>query len=319
MGSRCRDAMENSLQHHIIALENCGPVSVFLQGDEKKLKDGAVFITVHDVGATYQNWVNFLKDESMVDIRSRSVFLHVAIPGQEPGAEDLPKDFSFPTMQQIGVGLVTILDQLRVKSVVGLGNGAGANIITRFAMMHPTRVHGIVTVNNTATESLGRFTDRLKARLSALKPDQTEGLNERNAASFAEAYKRRKEFMSELNDRIKCDVLLITGMKSKYVGDTEAIHREMRPGLCSIIKVEEVSEPLIEAMGKVAEAALLFCQGLGLLPTIQRRMSRQDSRGMAAKKENRKSSTMMELEVPQPRRVLEKIPTPAMERATLSF
>jgi len=311
--------MANSLQHHIIALENCGPVSVFLQGDEKKLKDGAVFITVHDVGATYQNWVNFLKDESMVDIRSRSVFLHVAIPGQEPGAEDLPKDFSFPTMQQIGVGLVTILDQLRVKSVVGLGNGAGANIITRFAMMHPTRVHGIVTVNNTATESLGRFTDRLKARLSALKPDQTEGLNERNAASFAEAYKRRKEFMSELNDRIKCDVLLITGMKSKYVGDTEAIHREMRPGLCSIIKVEEVSEPLIEAMEKVAEAVLLFCQGLGLLPTIQRRMSRQDSRGMAAKKENRKSSTMMELDVPQPRRVLEKIPTPAMERATLSF
>jgi len=290
-----------------------------LQGDEKKLKDGAVFITVHDVGATYQNWVNFLKDESMVDIRSRSVFLHVAIPGQEPGAQDLPKDFSFPTMQQIGVGLVTILDQLRVKSVVGLGNGAGANIITRFAMMHPTRVHGIVTVNNTATESLGRFTDRLKARLSALKPDQKEGLNERNAASFAEAYKRRKEFMSELNDRIKCDVLLITGMKSKYVGDTEAIHREMRPGLCSIIKVEEVSEPLIEAMEKVAEAVLLFCQGLGLLPTIQRRMSRQDSRGMAAKKENRKSSTMMELDVPQPRRVLEKIPTPAMERATLSF
>jgi len=311
--------MENSLQHHIIALENCGPVSVFLQGDEKKLRDGAVFITVHDVGATYQNWVNFLKDESMVDIQSRSVFLHVAIPGQEPGAQDLPKDFSFPTMQQIGVGLVTILDQLRVKSVVGLGNGAGANIITRFAMMHPTRVHGIVTVNNTATESLGRFTDRLKARLSALKPDQKEGLNERNVASFAEAYKRRKEFMSELNDRIKCDVLLITGMKSKYVGDTEAIHREMRPGLCSIIKVEEVSEPLIEAMGKVAEAVLLFCQGLGLLPTIQRRMSRQDSRGMAAKKENRKSSTMMELDVPQPRRVLEKIPTPAMERATLSF
>ena len=60
----------------------------------------------------------------------------------------------------------------------------------------------------------------VQARLSALKPDQKEGLNERqhfiimdacspfrsffrNAASFAEAYKRRREFMSELNDRIK--------------------------------------------------------------------------------------------------------------------
>ena len=124
----------------------------------------------------------------------RSVFLHVVIPGQEPGAKDLPKDFSFPTMHQLGIGLVTILDQLRIarsliasrncqklssSSVVGLGDGAGANIITRyyhtatessreknsrFAMMHPTRVHGIVTVNNTATESLGRFTDRLKVQ-----------------------------------------------------------------------------------------------------------------------------------------------------------
>merc|ERR550517_1184339 len=215
----------------IITLEDCGPVSVFVQGDEKKLRDGVVFLTVHDVGATYQNWVTFLKDESMADIRARSVFLHVVIPGQEPGAKDLPKDFNFPTMH----------DQLRVASVVGLGDGAGANIITRFAMMHPSRVHGIVTVNNTATESLGRFTDRLKARLSALKKDQKDGLNERNVASFAEAYKRRKEFMSELNKRIKCDVLLITGVKSKYVGDTEAIHREMKPGLCSIIKARCIS------------------------------------------------------------------------------
>merc|ERR1711936_859243 len=289
---RGRDIMESALRHQIITLEDCGPVSVFVQGDERRLKDGVVFLTVHDVGATHQNWVTFLKDESMADIRARSVFLHVVIPGQEPGAKDLPKDFTFPTMHQLGIGLVTILDQLRITRVVGLGDGAGANIITRFAMMHPTRVHGIVTVNNTASESLGRFTDRLKARLSAVKQDQKDGPNERNVACFAEAYKRRKEFMTELNNRIKCDVLLITGMKSKYVGDTEAIHREMKPGLCSIIKVEDVSEPLVESMEKVAEAVLLFCQGMGFLPTLQRRMSRQDSRG---------SSTMQELDIPQPR------------------
>ena len=40
--------------------------------------------------------------------------------------------------------------------------------------------------------------------------------------------------------RTRCEVLLITGMKSKYVGDTEAIHREMRPGLCSIIKAGKI-------------------------------------------------------------------------------
>ena len=37
----------------------------------------------------------------------------------------------------------------------------------RFAMMHPTRVHGIVAVNNTATVSMGRFMDRLKVGAGA--------------------------------------------------------------------------------------------------------------------------------------------------------
>ena len=51
----------------------------------------------------------------------------------------------------------------------------------------------------------------------------------------------------------------------------------MAPGLCSIIKVEEVREPLLEAPEKVSERLVLFCQGQGLLPTINRRASRQGS------------------------------------------
>ena len=47
------------------------------------------------------------------------------------------------------------------------------------------------------------------------------------------------------------DVLLVAGMQSKYLGDTVNIHKQLAPGLCSMIKVEEVSEP---------EAVLLFCQ-----------------------------------------------------------
>ena len=36
----------------------------------------------------------------------------------------------------MGEDLVTVLDQLRIKHVIGLGDGAGANILARFAMMH---------------------------------------------------------------------------------------------------------------------------------------------------------------------------------------
>ena len=34
----------------------------------------------------------------------------------------------------------------------------------------------------------------------------------------------------------------------------------MCPGLCSMIEVEDISEPLTEAPDKVSEAVLLFCQ-----------------------------------------------------------
>ena len=44
--------------------------------------------------------------------------------GQEDGADEIK---SFPSMQEIGEDLVNILDTLRVKVVIGLGEG-----ITRF-------------------------------------------------------------------------------------------------------------------------------------------------------------------------------------------
>eukprot|EP00092_Neocalanus_flemingeri_P011887 GFUD01012819.1.p1 GENE.GFUD01012819.1~~GFUD01012819.1.p1 ORF type:complete len:880 (+),score=232.59 GFUD01012819.1:62-2701(+) len=269
--------LDPSLQHHIVDLENCGPVSVFLQGDLEKHRDGVVFLTVHDVGSTYMSWKYFVTDTSMEDIRRRSLFIHVAIPGQEPGAPDLPEDFVFPKMQDLGLNLVSILDTLRIPRVVGIGDGAGANIITRFAMCHQSRVHGICTINNTATASLGRFMERIKEKMKAAKSDGRHSLNEKNLSTFSEAYRKRTEILEDLNKKINVDVLLIAGMKSKYVQDTEAIHKEMSAGLCSMIKIEDVSEPLTETPARVSEAILLFCQGNGLLSSAPRRYSKQES------------------------------------------
>lgn len=59
----------------------------------------------------------------------------------------------------------------------------------------------------------------------------------------------------------------------------KAYLHKIEPGLCSIIKVEDVSNPLLESPEKVSEALILFCQGQGLMPTINRRASRQLSQG----------------------------------------
>ena len=68
---------------------------------------------------------------------------------------------------------------MRIPRVIGLGDGAGANIITRFGMCHPSRVFGIFTINNTATASLGRFMDRIKVRFNRTETNNIMGCGRR--------------------------------------------------------------------------------------------------------------------------------------------
>ena len=62
---------------------------------------------------------------------SSSVFVHVVLPGQEPGAQSLDETFKFPTMREVGEDLSCVLDHLNIPLVTGLGEGAGANILAR--------------------------------------------------------------------------------------------------------------------------------------------------------------------------------------------
>lgn len=54
-------------------------------------------------------------------------------------------------MTTISHGLVEVLDALRVPYVIGLGEGAGANILARFGMNHPQRALGLILIHCTST------------------------------------------------------------------------------------------------------------------------------------------------------------------------
>lgn len=71
--------------------------------------------------------------------------------------------FQFPSMQMIGEDLVTVLDFLHIKYVIGLGEGAGANILLRFGMAHASRCLGLILVNVTAgkTSVMDYFKDKV--------------------------------------------------------------------------------------------------------------------------------------------------------------
>jgi len=283
------------LHHYVLQLENCGSISVYLQGDLEKHREGVVFLTLHDVGHSYLTMVDFVNNEDMEEIRRRCMFIHVVVPGQEGGAAPLPDNYTFPSMQDLGLNLVTVLDLLRINQVVLLGDGAGANILMRFAICHPTRTHGLVAVNCTAEASLGKRMNIIKDKI---KKSETKSLNKKNVEEYADAYRQRNELLTSL-PRLKVDVLLLTGEKSGYTNDTETIHKELKPGICSMIKIEGVSDVLAESVSKAADSIILFCQGQSLLPTAQRKMSRQNSQNS----ESGRKKSMSEYDTPNIRRL----------------
>lgn len=66
-------------------------------------------------------------------------------------------------MQMIAEDLVTVLDKLNVNLVIGLGEGAGANILARFGMAYPDRCMGLILIHCTSTTAgvMEHFKDKV--------------------------------------------------------------------------------------------------------------------------------------------------------------
>jgi len=262
------------LSRHVVELENCGPVDIFVDGDLENGKDGdSVFLTIHGVGNNHKTWSNFMNHEDMLDTKNRSLIVHVCLPGQDDESHDL--ESVFPDMGSLGLSLVTVLDQLRISRVVVLGEGAGANIAARFAACHPSRVQGLVLVN--CKHAPASFPAKLKVLRNA-KYDSESKINNKNVARFEESYKRRDEILSLMETKLNTDTLIMCGANTEaLVLAAEDMHAALPAGLCSMIKVEEVTNIMVEAADKLADSLILFCQGLGLVPSVQRKISRSQS------------------------------------------
>ena len=102
-------------------------------------------------------------------------------------------------------------------------------------------------------------------------------LNTRNVAKYEEAYKNRDEILTDLSDRVAVDTLLICGAKAQMAKAAEEMHANIAIGLCSLIKLDDVMNVVTEAPERLADSLILFLQGLGLVPSVQRKISRSQS------------------------------------------
>ncbi|KAI1296653.1 Uncharacterized protein HDE_05063 [Halotydeus destructor] len=318
-----------------------GKVSVHVHGDLELKEKRVVFLTVHDIGTNHRSFVDFVDQPCMAEIRARSIFVHVDLPGQETGAAELGDELgscpSFPSIQQLGeMVLPAVLDKLALPLVVGLGEGAGANVLARLGLAHPGRLLGLVLVH-LVTAGCGvlhklrdsfnagvrrrseAFTGGAGAPLVQLLPASTSSsksdLNARNVRKYAEAYMNRKDIGPQLAAGATGlpDVLLVAGARAACCPAVAALHGRMVPqarAKASLLKLDGVAEPLAEAADKLAQALLPFLQGLGLLTGVRGRLSSADQSAAAAAASSslgavgrRKTLSMEEYDAPRPRRL----------------
>ncbi|KAK8753562.1 hypothetical protein OTU49_000252 [Cherax quadricarinatus] len=277
--------------------------TVYVQGDLSKADSRAVFFTVHDMGSNHSSWVEFVEHPVMKETKDRSVFIHVDIPGQEDGAPDLPNDYVFPTMQMIAEDLVAVVNHVNVKLVIGLGEGAGANILARFGMAYPEHCMGLVLIHCTSTTAgvMEHFKDKIiswklnnvgmhptaeqylifhkfghqldsaenKEHLIKEYQDRLQSkINPKNLRKYVEAFLKRSDLSGKLESKLSVETLLVTGAKASHVHTVHTMHQNCNKQKASLLKIDDVGDVLAECPEKFAQSLQLFSKGLGVLTSL---------------------------------------------------
>ncbi|XP_065751645.1 protein NDRG1 isoform X1 [Phocoena phocoena] len=123
-----------------------GSIHVTLCGTPKGNRP--VILTYHDIGMNHKTCYNPLfNSEDMQEITQHFAVCHVDAPGQQDRAPSFPVGYMYPSMDQLAEMLPGVLHQFGLKSIIGMGTGAGAYILTRFALNNPEMVEGLVLIN----------------------------------------------------------------------------------------------------------------------------------------------------------------------------
>jgi pimeloyl-ACP methyl ester carboxylesterase len=141
-------------------------------------------------------FADFINSEQMATLKSRIVWIHVNLPGQEPDAPDLHVK-KYPSLEQLGEEIVCVLNHLNVPHVVCVGQGVGANIAIHFSVKHPTRCLGLVVIEPVGSSAslFQSFKFKLMQRRRTISNNEAMSFSPPNARLFQR--RRTLSFSSE--------------------------------------------------------------------------------------------------------------------------
>ncbi|KAM3873424.1 protein NDRG1-like [Diretmus argenteus] len=259
-----------------------------------------VILTYHDVGLHHNSCFETLFNHAdMQEIVRHLPICHVEAPGQHAGATTLPTGYTYPSMDQLSETLPTVLKHFGLHSVIGLGVGAGAFILTKFALNYPDLVEGLVLINinpnaeglmdsvankitgwtqtlpeTVITHLFGKDEIQTNHDLIATYRHHIMTMNQSNLGQFFRSYNSRRALEMERpipggnsNVRtLKCSTLLIVGDNSPAVEAVVDCNSKLSPTKTTLLKMADCGGlPQVDQPGKVTEALKYFIQGLGYM------------------------------------------------------
>uniref|UniRef100_A0AAX7SZQ6 Protein NDRG3 n=1 Tax=Astatotilapia calliptera TaxID=8154 RepID=A0AAX7SZQ6_ASTCA len=275
-------SLEVGVEHDVETAH--GVLHVTMRGAAKGNRP--TILTYHDIGLNHKSCFNSLFNfEDMQEVTQHFSVLHVDAPGQQENAPIFPTGYQYPSMDELAEMLPSVMTQLHIKSVIGIGVGAGAYVLTKLALNEPSLVEGLVLINvdpcakgwidwaaskvththtHTHTQTLDtdsscpQTSDELtenKEIIQTYRLHISQDIPQDNLAMFYNSYSR-------------CPTLLVVGDSSPAVDVVVECNSRMNPTKTTLLKMADCGGlPQVVQPGKLAEAFKYFVQGMGYMPT----------------------------------------------------
>ncbi|XP_046705035.1 protein NDRG4 isoform X2 [Silurus meridionalis] len=276
-----------------------GMLHVVIRGAPKGNKPA--ILTYHDVGLNHKLCFNTLfHNEDMQEITKHFVVCHIDAPGQQVGAPQMPAGYQYPTMDQLAGMLPSVVQHFGFKSIVGIGVGAGAYILAKFALIFPDHVEGLVLLNidpngkgwiDWAASKLSGLTSTLpdmvlphlfsqeelmnnSELVQSYRQQISNTINQFNLQLFWNMYNGRRDLEMNrsgtvLNAKtIRCPVMLVVGDNAPAEEGVVECNSKLDPTNTTFLKMADSGGlPQITQPGKLTEAFKYFLQGMGYMPS----------------------------------------------------
>ncbi|KAM8766642.1 protein NDRG1a [Acanthopagrus latus] len=263
--------------------------------------DRPCILTMHDIGLNHKTcWDMLFNHEDMAEIMQHFAVCHVDAPGQHEGANTFSTGYEYPSMDQLSETLPLVLKHFGLKSVIGMGIGAGAYILTRFALDYPNMMEGLMLLNiNPCAEGWMDWAAHKISGWTHAMPDMIishlfgkeeihhnqdligtyrhhilNDMNQFNLQLFVKSYESRRDLEIERpvpgsNVRtLKCPSLLVVGDNSPAVEAVVECNTKLDPTKTTLLKMADCGGmPQVDQPGKLTEAFKYFIQGMGYMPS----------------------------------------------------